>query len=70
MNETIQFANDRPTSCDDELYQWAVISEDIIRKQSAQIDDMRSLLMRWLNDALSTNDVKTLELKTLEILKC
>lgn len=29
------FADDRPTSCDQTLYQWAVDAEELIRKQAA-----------------------------------
>lgn len=40
--EAIQLANDRPMSNNDDLYQWAVDAEEMLRKQSAVIETMRS----------------------------
>lgn len=39
ISEAIQFANDRPTSLNDDLYQWAVDAEEIIRKQEKLLQE-------------------------------
>lgn len=41
------FADDRPTSCDDNLYQWAVDAEDFIRAQHKKIKQLVRLLKRF-----------------------
>ena len=35
-DEALQFANDRPMSGGDDLYQWAVDAENLIRKLAAE----------------------------------
>lgn len=37
IEDVIQFADDRPTSCDDILYQWAVDAEGVIRNLAAMV---------------------------------
>ena len=38
IEDAIQFADDRPTSCDEVLYQWAVDAEEVIRKLAALVE--------------------------------
>lgn len=38
--EALIFANDRPTSLDDDLYQWSIDAEDLIRRQHASIAEL------------------------------
>jgi hypothetical protein len=40
-----------------------------LAKKDAEITELKQMLMRWLNDALSAEDVKKLEKQTLEVLK-
>ena len=40
--EALIFANDRPTSIDDDLYQWSIDAEDLIRRQHALISRLES----------------------------
>ena len=42
--EALIFANDRPTSLDDDLYQWAIDAEDLIRNQYARIAKLEAEL--------------------------
>lgn len=42
--EALVFADDRPTSTSDDLYQWAIDAEDLIRTQHARIEEMEALL--------------------------
>ena len=42
--EALIFANDRPSAIDDDLYQWAIDAEDLIRHQHARIADLEALL--------------------------
>ena len=42
--ETLVFADDRPTSTSDDLYQWAIDAEDLIRAQHARIEELEALL--------------------------
>lgn len=37
-SDALIFADDRPTSCDDTLYQWAVDAENLIRHQESVIN--------------------------------
>lgn len=69
ISEAITFANDRPMSLDDDLYQWAVDAEELIRKQDTAYATMRSLLIRWLNDTMTAEDVRLLEQDTIGVLK-
>ena len=38
--EALVFADDRPTSTSDDLYQWAIDAEDLIRAQHARIEEL------------------------------
>ena len=38
LSDAIQLANDRPTSVNDDLYQWAIDAEETIRKQDEIIE--------------------------------
>jgi chromosome segregation ATPase len=58
MTDAIQFANDRPTSLNDDLYQWAVDAEELIRKQDAEI-------AHWKAGCIDTK-LRDAECKTLE----
>ena len=40
--DAIQLANDRPTSNNDDLYQWAVDAEEMLREQAKVIETMRN----------------------------
>lgn len=57
--EALIFANDRPTSTGDDLYQWAIDAEDLIRSLVARIlelDDLNTQLCEQqdvLSDAYS-----------------
>ena len=42
--EALVFADDRPTSTSDDLYQWAIDAEDLIRAQHARIEELEALL--------------------------
>lgn len=42
----VQFANDRPTSLDDDLYQWAVDAEIMLRR----IDKENESLKDWIRE--------------------
>jgi hypothetical protein len=42
--EALVFANDRPSAIDDDLYQWAIDAEDLIRSQHARIADLEAQL--------------------------
>ena len=42
--EALVFANDRPSAIDDDLYQWAIDAEDLIRHQHARIADLEAQL--------------------------
>ena len=42
--ETLVFADDRPTSTSDDLYQWAIDAEDLIRAQHARIEELEAQL--------------------------
>lgn len=56
MPEALIFANDRPTSLDDDLYQWAIDAEQLIRRQHADIERLRGVsfdLNRALAGAIS-----------------
>lgn len=39
-SESLVFVDDRPTSLDDTLYQWALDAEDMIREMQKHIDDL------------------------------
>lgn len=39
--EAIQLANDRPWQQSDDLYQWAIDAEEMLRKQHAEIEQLR-----------------------------
>lgn len=41
--EALTFANDRPTSGGDDLYQWAIDAEDLIRNLAAKVKELDSL---------------------------
>lgn len=41
MQDLIQFANDRPTSLNDDLYQWAVDAEEHIRALAIEQENVR-----------------------------
>lgn len=43
------FANDRPRSCDDDLYQWAVDAEEMIRRLDAENKTLKGELALWQN---------------------
>ena len=58
--ESLVFADDRPSSLDDTLYQWAVDAEDMIREMQKHIDD--------LNNANSMQDKKNIENVVQEIM--
>lgn len=40
--EALVFADDRPTSTSDDLYQWAIDAEDLIRAQQERIAQLES----------------------------
>lgn len=42
--EALVFADDRPTSTSDDLYQWAIDAEDLIRAQHARIEELEAQL--------------------------
>ena len=42
--EALVFANDRPSAIDDDLYQWAIDAEDLIRRQHARIAELEAQL--------------------------
>lgn len=42
--EALVFADDRPTSTSDDLYQWAIDAEDLIRTQHARIAELEEQL--------------------------
>lgn len=42
--EALVFANDRPSAIDDDLYQWAIDAEDLIRSQHARILELEAVL--------------------------
>ena len=42
--EALVFANDRPSAIDDDLYQWAIDAEDLIRSQHARIEELEAQL--------------------------
>ena len=44
QTEALIFANDRPSAIDDDLYQWAIDAEDLIRHQHARIADLEAQL--------------------------
>ena len=44
QSEALIFANDRPTSLDDDLYQWSIDAEDLIRRQHARIEELEEQL--------------------------
>ena len=55
----IQFANDRPTALDDDLYQWAIDAEAYIRKLQAEVEALRDQLTtarNRLEDVLANDD--------------
>ena len=41
--EALVFADDRPTSTSDDLYQWAIAAEDLIRAQHARIAELEDV---------------------------
>ena len=41
--EALIFANDRPSAIDDDLYQWAIDAEDLIRHQHARIAELEDV---------------------------
>ena len=43
QSEALIFANDRPTSLDDDLYQWSIDAEDLIRRQHARIAELEDV---------------------------
>ena len=42
--EALVFADDRPTSTSDDLYQWAIDAEDLIRAQHARIAELEDAI--------------------------
>ena len=42
--EALIFANDRPSAIDDDLHQWAIDAEDLIRRQHARIAELEAQL--------------------------
>lgn len=48
-SETQIFADDRPTSLNDDLYQWAVDAEDMLRQQHTRILELeaRQINLLW-----------------------
>ena len=44
QSEALIFANDRPTSLDDDLYQWSIDAEGLIRRQHARIAELEEQL--------------------------
>ena len=44
--EALVFADDRPTSTSEELFQWAIDAEDLIRDQQAHITELRAELIK------------------------
>lgn len=38
--EVIQFADDRPMSLDDDLYQWAIDAESLIRDLQSRLEEL------------------------------
>ena len=46
--EAIQFANDRPTGSNDDVYDWAVDAEVVIRTQHADLERKDALLKQAL----------------------
>lgn len=59
-SESLVFADDRPSSLDDTLYQWAVDAEDMIREMQKHIDD--------LNKENSMQDKRSIENIVQEIM--
>lgn len=53
--DALVFADDRPTSTSDDLYQWAVDAEDLIRAQHARIAELEAQL-----DAIGAGGVEPL----------
>ena len=43
QSETLIFANDRPTSLDDDLYQWSFDTEELIRRHHARITKLEDV---------------------------
>lgn len=48
VGSAIQLANDRPTSNNDDLYQWAVDAEEMLREQAKVIELMRSAASKFV----------------------
>ena len=46
--EALIFANDRPSAIDDDLYQWAIDAEDLIRSQHERIAELEKDAARLL----------------------
>lgn len=50
MQDLIQFANDRPTSLNDDLYQWAVDAEEHIRALAVEQENIRKANIDCVDD--------------------
>ena len=46
MHEALIFADDRPMSTSDDLYQWATDAETLIRQQHASLADAQAEIAR------------------------
>lgn len=47
-SEELIFADDRPTSVGDDLYQWAVDAEDMIRRLHARVQELEATVNKSL----------------------
>lgn len=47
-SEALIFANDRPTLGGDDLYQWAVDAEDMIRRLHARVQELEATVNKSL----------------------
>lgn len=57
-HEALIFVDDRPTSINDDLYQWASDAEDLIRRQHARIVELKKE-NSYLNDACAELEAMT-----------
>lgn len=59
--DAIQLANDRPTSNNDDLYQWAVDAEEMLREQAKVIELIHSAASKFVRKVRNgqANSVET-----------
>lgn len=55
--ESLVFADDRPSSLDDTLYQWATDAEEMIREMQKHIDDLNKENSSLKKDAARWKEV-------------